>query len=80
MSMRRKNRQYRRVMVVARDMKTFEEILCYQGDNVLEARKTVQALKREDFERRKMGDYIYSIIVENLDGTRERWLKNANNN
>ena len=60
-------------------MKTFEEILCYQGDNVKEARKTVQALKREDFEKKKTGEYIYSLLVENPDGTIERWLKNANN-
>ena len=61
--------------MVARDMKTFEEILCYQGDNVVEARKTVQTLKREDFEQKRTGDYIYSLLVENPDGTIERWLK-----
>lgn len=63
----------RKVFLLAKNIITGEETVCYSGISGNEARYTIAELRRVDKANGQEGLYNYIIKEQNEDGTLERW-------
>lgn len=77
MSRRKTIGKKRKFFVIANDVIYNEQFICYSGNDVTEARKTIAELKRIDKGEDNEGQFSYVIKERLSDGTLVRWNRNA---